>query len=717
LNRSVIIRSLALSAALAAFGAALAQDNYVPAPGAPKIANAPKSPLQISPTTSIRIGIGLAGFQQSAAEEFVASQYDPKSPNYHQWIPTYEFGEKFGAPQSDIGAVESYLARYGFTEFNVGQSGNYLTAKGTFAGAAKAFNMTIGNYVRPAELVQKGEPATFYAPATAVELPASIAPKVQGVFGLANLALGHPSILHTRTKHGASSFKKQGVSYLPAQLASAYLGSDYQNAGFNGQDEKIAVFSPTGRDVSDVTTFATDLKISGFTIFDVFIQGGPSDSSGYEEASLDLETIIGQAHDAIIFAMEPPVGSSDAAYMPGELDGYDAVGIIGDIPVLSSSWDLEEADVISEGDQSYATSFSNVCMALASSGVSIFNSSGDAGAYSNTGSKVITTKLETCCPFLTSVGGTTLTLNSSNAWLSETLWKWNGSTTSPEGGGGGISQLYKQPTWQTGPGVTTSASTGFREEPDVAAVADPNTGYEIIAGGEAAAIGGTSGATPLWAGTFLDILSYYQYYTKTPVFLGLINPALYQTGTDFETAATDATGSLFAYHDITSGSNGKYSCTTSYDFCAGWGSCNFLKLGRDIGYIYKIPNLVPDYVPFNPHSTTAAWTNPVTISSSSTAVSEPATFTTADTYDLEVAQSNTGLSDAPPSSYTISIDGKVVFTGSEPAIALGVPVLSTNVYSTKFTAGTHTILLTVNSGGLLEKATTNNTFSRTITVG
>ncbi len=48
--------------------------------------------------------------------------------------------------------------------------------------------------------------------------------------------------------------------------------------------------------------------------------------------------------------------------------------------------------------------------------------------------------------------------------------------------------------------------------------------------------------------------------------LGFLNPALYDIGV----------GSSFAtdFHDVTSGSNGKYSSVIGYDLVTGWGSPN-----------------------------------------------------------------------------------------------------------------------------------------------
>ena len=66
-------------------------------------------------------------------------------------------------------------------------------------------------------------------------------------------------------------------------------------------------------------------------------------------------------------------------------------------------------------------------------------------------------------PFVTAVGGTTLTL-SGGARASESAW---------ERGGSGCSRYEAKPAWQTDSGCA------HRTVPDVAAVGDPSTGAAV----------------------------------------------------------------------------------------------------------------------------------------------------------------------------------------------------------------------------------------------
>src|SRR5207247_2122356 len=118
----------------------------------------------------------------------------------------------------------------------------------------------------------------------------------------------------------------------------------------------------------------------------------------------------------------------------------------------------------------------------AAQGQSFFAASGDSGAYdcanSPSGGSIRTVDQPASDPYMTGVGGTTLNLDVNGAYASETVWS-NPSHAPPLGGGGGVSQVFGRPAWQTGPGVFSQYSNGHRQVPDVALDADPRTGYSV----------------------------------------------------------------------------------------------------------------------------------------------------------------------------------------------------------------------------------------------
>jgi subtilase family serine protease len=136
--------------------------------------------------------------------------------------------------------------------------------------------------------------------------------------------------------------------------------------------------------------------------------------------------------------------------------------------------------------------------------------------------------------FVTAVGGTTLTRNTSARGFTETVWS---------GAGSGCSRFIAKPTWQHDTGCTR------RTVADVSAVANPSTGVSVYdtflpAGQQGWLVfGGTSVSSPIIAGVY-----------------ALAGNATTVNAGSFSYAHT---ASLF---DVTSGNNGR--CTPAY-LCTG----------------------------------------------------------------------------------------------------------------------------------------------------
>ena len=191
---------------------------------------------------------------------------------------------------------------------------------------------------------------------------------------------------------------------------------------------------------------------------------------------------------------------------------------------------------------------------MAAQGQSIFVATGDQG--SATAADEVWPADD---PYVTAVGGTVLTTKSAGgAWASET--GWSGSAGMPSKNNVPI------PTYQQLAGVITTTNHGsksLRNIPDVASEANPSQ-YVCAQGICKEQGGGTSYAAPLWAG--LTAMINQQAVADGKSTVGFLNPALYAIGT----------GSSFTtdFHDITSGSNGRFSAVAGYDLVTGWGSPN-----------------------------------------------------------------------------------------------------------------------------------------------
>ena len=198
----------------------------------------------------------------------------------------------------------------------------------------------------------------------------------------------------------------------------------------------------------------------------------PTGNSGWgEEESLDVEWAHSIAPQANIILFEA-ASDSDTDLMAAVNTARNYPGV----SVVSMSWGGSDGSE-SQYDSYFTTPSGHI-------GVTFLAATGDTAAPSGFpaySSNVI------------AVGGTTLTVNGSS-YVSETGW----SDSS-----GGQSTYETEPSYQT-----ALQSSGWRQNPDVAFDADPNSGVSIYDSYGASGwfdIGGTSVACPCWAGLIATV--------------------------------------------------------------------------------------------------------------------------------------------------------------------------------------------------------------------
>ena len=127
-----------------------------------------------------------------------------------------------------------------------------------------------------------------------------------------------------------------------------------------------------------------------------------------------------------------------------------------------------------------------------------------------------------------------------------------GSETGFSGSGGGVSQVFARPAFQTGCRVPAGTQ---RLVPDVALEANPSPGNYVAEGGFWYIVGGTSIAAPQWAG-----------------FVALLNQKLGGSGVGNPGARLYGICGTSAFHDVTSGENGDYRAGEGFDMVTGLGT-------------------------------------------------------------------------------------------------------------------------------------------------
>ena len=481
-------------------------------------------------TQSMRFDIVLALRNQPGLDNFVKEVSDPKSSSYRKFLTPSEFTARFGPSQEDFDALVRFAKASGFTVVSGDLNARDLRLTGSVANIEQAFHVSLGVYQHPTEN------RTFYAPdrEPTMDLPFQL----WHITGLDNYSIPRPTLAHREIKVKSEAVEGScpGDSYCGSDMRAAYYGS----GPLTGAGQSVGLVEYLGYDIADLNTYfknvgqTDNVPVIGISTDGTSLTCLYADGCDDREQILDMVQAISMA--PAMNAVYVYVGSSDTAILSA---------MASDTPLplqLSASWTWGPNP---SGDDPYFEQF-------AAQGQTYFTAAGDGGAYE--GSALWPPNSQ----YVQAVGGTDLATNGAGgAWASETAWV---------DGGGGWGTNVLIPSWQQAPGVITEAnqgSTTYRDVPDISGEA--NFDFYTCADQEACQTGwgGTSFATPMWAG-YMALLN-QQAADNGVAPPGFINPAVYNIGlsSNYDNV----------FHDIVSGSNG-LPTTVGYDLATGWGSMN-----------------------------------------------------------------------------------------------------------------------------------------------
>jgi len=498
-----------------------------------------------------------AGFDK-ALEEL----YDPASSNFHHWFTAEDFA-RYAPTQEEFETVKNELVRQGFTVVSTDPLRFSIRVHGTAAVVEKAFHTELNNYSYNGRTFQaNARDAHLSGPAddlidgvagierhqTRPKLSYVINPKTgrpaserviktredlaMFAASLTDMPLSYSTTPVTFTGSGVSS-KFAGYQYLakggngaftPSQLQAHYgVPFSQDSVTYDGTGQTIALVEAYGYPTAeaDANAAAKLFGLPAFTskTFDViYPEGKPLNPnagvlSGWDtEIALDIQSAHSIAPGAKILVV-----ASSGEDNEDQLASLTAVINSSGKPLaytVSNSWE-NDAEILSGVLEEKA--FNNVLKMGSAAGISFQFSSGDSGDL-GLGTPLGAVDIPSNSPYVTAVGGTSI-LNNPNATGSESPWIVTGwgndwvylylfGVEDPlegafnGGAGGGESEYYDRPSWQRKIGIL---GTG-RMVPDVAALADPYTGFPVVfsEGGKqnAAVIGGTSLACPIFTATW-----------------------------------------------------------------------------------------------------------------------------------------------------------------------------------------------------------------------
>jgi len=489
-------------------------------------------------------------------------------PGQRHYLNTEQFNSVYGADPADLEKIVAWAKASQLELLESSVPKRRVQVRGSIENIERAFSLELNEYQHPRDGQYRGREGEVHVPAQLLGI-------VDGVFGLDTRKVGHPRRRTTERRAaldsvaGTSSNPFPG-SFFPPQVAQLY---SYPET-LNGTNQNIAIFAFNGAPSPDprggynlaaLTTYFEQV-LGGKTpaITDVVVQGpgndpGPDseasdqqgDSSG--EVMLDMCVVGSVAPGAHIFMYFTEFTSQ------GWLDAlHQAIAGEHAISVISISYGNPEDDPQGAWSTMGVRIVNQAFEAALAKGITICCASGDDGSSDGVGSGAHV-DFPASSPYVLGVGGTKLVATSGAppSIAAETVWN---EVMQDEGaGGGGISAVFTKPSYQSCSKVPPSANPPHRVGrgvPDVAAVADPETGVVVmhVDGRQLEAIGGTSASTPLWASLVARLNQ------GLGANCGFLNPLLYNKC---------ATGVL---RDITKGNNGTYSATPGWDACTGLGS-------------------------------------------------------------------------------------------------------------------------------------------------
>ena len=563
----------------------------------------------------------------AALTAYASAVSNPASPLYGKYLEPAQIARRFGSSQTDRARVKKALRSAGLKP-RTGLGGFWIETEATVAQAGALFSTGFASYKA------RTSGKRYVAPTGKPQLPPSLAGTVTGVVGLddaptvrvarrgasaaqaaelepltraqtlafnasqraagsslrgnlGNLA-GCADALSTGNNVAIGSPNPTGYipSYTPNQVNAAYGLSSLHAKGYKGQGQRIAVIEMDGFSRSDLETAGacfgykpppTPVKLVGLK------KPLPPGS----EATLDLQVISSAA---------PKVKSIQV------IQGSSQTPILSLVAAALETPSRYRASVISSslggcepqaGGNALLKQSERVMKIATTIGVTVLSASGDTGstdcasAGNLSAQRLLSVDYPGSSEWVTSVGGTNLSLNASNSISEEVVW--NDSPNGWGGGGGGYSALFSKPSWQTGPGV--GSGKGARSVPDIALLSDGTPGYPIYCAASDcldgwSAVGGTSAAAPLFASGVA--IANQQAKAAGQAKLGFLNPTIYKL------AAKSSTRTK-VFRDVTKVGNdlgtlmgpeftamGCCTATKYYDRASGWGSINFPSFSYEV---------------------------------------------------------------------------------------------------------------------------------------
>lgn len=505
----------------------------------------------IDPSSILEVNVWLKLHNESQIDALVERQKQKGSADYQHWITQDQYNATYAPTAQEVKTISNFLSAHNLSVVSVADNNFYVKAQGSVADIQKTFHVQLNQYALNGASYRSnaGDPSIdkgtngliaavtglddygfqpmFVRPTTPEGTPVPMQP-VAGPSGLffasqcfrapqtQTFTAGTTTATYTGNRYGTDIADTTlgdlpPCGYQPSEIRTAYNLDALYSTGIDGSGETIVIVDAYGS-----PTIAQDLHafsvIYGLPDANLTLAKAPglADSpknNGWDgETTLDVEWAHAIAPAAnIVLVVATARASLDEAI------NYAVAHHLGS--TISNSWSSVEGF----GNPAQLNRINRILQMAAAQGIDVNFSSGDNGdEVLNVGFQSV--DFPASSPYATGIGGTSLALNPDNTMAFQTGWGNNltriadnaASGNAPAnpplslgfqfGAGGGASLTFARPPFQAG----LSVPGNMRMVPDVAMLADPYTGVEIIqtVNGQFSdgVIGGTSLAAPLFSG-------------------------------------------------------------------------------------------------------------------------------------------------------------------------------------------------------------------------
>ena len=622
------------------------------------IAGSAKLVSPLDANQKLRLVIALRPPKLAEERKFIEDLQTKGSPSFGKFLTPEQWNQRFAPSVADEQAVVDWAKSQGFTVTDRFPNRLLVDVEAPAAVIEKAFNLKLNKY-----MVAGSE---RFSSDRDPELSGNLVSIVQNVQGLNNIRMMHPmrkgavvpnfpiyapgpavgnavasganssgpkpKSLTAKSQDGLSS-NITGGAYDPTDIYSSqaydvqalynqgHCCNPFGNAGGSPKETTIAIATAGAQDWNDIAGFHSTYPYLAYHMFQIPIDGttvpcNPSTATCDGEGTMDAEwsTAMSNSFGSLVNTSQINLYDGvDSGF--GTFDHiYNRILSDNSTRIMSTSWGCQEIACYDPTDMNTTDA---IFMNMVGQGWTLVVASGDSGATAGCGD-ADAVQFPASDPHVVGAGGTTLHLNSSGNFVSETAWSGNPDGCAPPtnggGSGGGVSAYWGVPSFQSGFGYSG------RAVPDLALNADwYNTPQNLYFGGFLQGNGGTSIVAPELAGIFAQYNAYLLTLGNNCAneggpcapMGGLVDSMIYYFGNHPGYAPH------YPFYDVTTGCNNNnvtayyglpYFCAAAgYDPVTGWGSINALQLAWAIN-TYRAGDFGRPNVSFS-GPTTSHWYN------------------------------------------------------------------------------------------------------------